>query len=253
MRPIYHYLAAFLLSTVISYAKVEVIQDFEGDGFDSWQTSGTAFGLSPVDGKLEFISGEIRGYSGETLVCSSNGGYDAVGTLTSPEITLTYPYLGFLSRWEEVMRITLAVQLLVDNKVVRTATGHNGLALRRVVWDISEFKGKKGAIRIVDNAQGAWGFIAADRFVFSSSDNPLMPMGGRPKPKSDINLIPVPNEGSAAVMPGLKMSVVASHAATGVSSPTSMSIAPDGRLFVAETHRYRKGIEDDRANLTLVS
>jgi quinoprotein glucose dehydrogenase len=45
------------------------------------------------------------------------------------------------------------------------------------------------------------------------------------------------------------MSVVASHAATGVSSPTSMSIAPDGRLFVAETHRYRKGIEDDRANL----
>lgn len=248
MRLIYPYFVTLLLSTVISYAKVDIIEDFEGDGFDSWQTSGTAFGLSPVDGKLESISGEIRGYSGETLVCSANGGYDAVGTLTSPEITLNYPYLAFLVGGGSNTE-TLAVQLLVDNKIVRTATGHNGLTLRTVVWDISEFKGRKAVIRIVDNAQGAWGFIAVDRFVFSSTDNPLMPLGGRPKPKTDSKLIPVPNEGSAAVMPGLKMSVVASHATTGVSSPTSMTIAPDGRLLVAETHRYRHGIEDDRANL----
>jgi quinoprotein glucose dehydrogenase len=45
------------------------------------------------------------------------------------------------------------------------------------------------------------------------------------------------------------MTVVATHPTTSVSSPTSLSIAPDGRLFVAETYRYRHGIEDDRANL----
>jgi hypothetical protein len=54
---------------------------------------------------------------------------------------LSYPYLAFLVGGGSDME-KLAVQLLVDDKIVRIATGHNGLNLRTVVWYISEFKGK---------------------------------------------------------------------------------------------------------------
>jgi len=248
MRSLYLFIVGFFLSTSLCHAKNELIQDFEGDGFDSWQSTGTAFGLSPVAGKMDGLDGELRGYSGDALVCSANGGYGATGSLTSPEFTVTHPYMAFLVGGGSTIN-TLAVQLLVDNKVVRVATGHNGLTLRTVVWNVAEFKNKKAVIRIVDEEKGDWGFIAADRFVFSAVENPVLPNNGRPKAKLDGNLIPVPNEASAAILPGLKMSVVASHDATGVSSPTSISIASDGRLFVAETHRYHRGIEDDRGNL----
>lgn len=248
MRSLYLSLLVLCLSVPFSHAKNELIQDFEGDGFDSWQTMGSAFGLSPVAGRMDGLVGELRGYSGNALVCSASGGNTATGSLTSPKIVISHPYIAFLVGGGSSSK-TLAVELLVDNKVVRTATGHNGLTLRRIVWNVSEFKDKQAVIRIVDEEQGDWGFIAADRFVFSLTDNPTLPMSGRPKPRLDGNLIPVPNEASAATLPGLKMSVIASHAATGISSPTSFSIAPDGRLFVAETHRYHRGIEDDRANL----
>ncbi len=248
MRSRYLYIIVLIFGASLCQAKNELIQDFEGDGFDSWQTAGTAFGLSPVAGKMDGLDGELRGYSGNALGCSANGGYAATGSLTSPEITISHPYIAFLVGGGSKLN-TLAVQLIVDNKVVRRATGHNGLTLRTIVWNVAEFKDQKAFIRILDEEKGDWGFIAADRFVFSLTENPTLPMSGRPKPRLDGNLIPVPNEASAATLPGLKMSVVASHAATGVSSPTSFSIAPDGRLFVAETHRYHRGIEDDRANL----
>lgn len=239
---------ALLVGATVLPAEQKVIQEFEGDGFDSWQTTGTAFGLAPVEGKVDGLNGEIRGYSGNALVCSALGGYAATGTLTSPEIKLTHPYLAFLVGGGSHTQ-TLEVQLIVNEKIVRTATGHNGLTLRKVVWDIAEFKGQKATIRLVDEEKGDWGFIAADQFVFSSNDKPILSTSGRPRPKIDSKLVPVPNEASAAIISGTTMKVVASHAATGVSSPTSFSIAPDGRVFVAETHRYRHGIDDDRSNL----
>lgn len=248
MRSLYLYVVALFLSVPFCQAKNELIQDFEGDGFDSWQATGSAFGQSPVEGRMDGLVGELRGYSGNALVGSASGGNVATGSLTSPEIIISHPYIAFLVGGGSSPK-NLAVELFVDDKVVRTATGHNGLTLRRIVWNVAEFKDKKARIRIVDQEKGDWGFIAADRFVFSLTENPTLPMGGRPKPRLDGNLIPVPNEASAAILPGLKLSVVASHAATGVSSPTSFSIASDGRLFVAETHRYHHGIEDDRANL----
>lgn len=248
MRSIFTTLFGLLVFTSLCHAKSDVIQDFEGDGFDSWQTTGSAFGLSPIAGKMDGLDGELRGYSGESLACSAHGGYAATGTLTSPEIIISDSYIAFLISGGCNIQ-TLAVQLLVDDKVVRSATGHSGLTLRTVVWSVAEYKGRKAVIRIVDNEKGAWGFIAVDRFTFSSKDNPGMSANGRPKEKLDGNLIPVPNEASAAAMAGVKMSVVASHAATGVSSPAAFAVAPDGRLFVSETYRYRLGVEDDRSNL----
>lgn len=236
------------LGASVLSAETKVIEAFEGDGFDSWQTTGTGFGLAPAHGKVDGVNGEFRNYGGNALVCSGHRGDAATGTLTSPEMKLTHPYLGFLVAGGNHPGKT-AVQLLVGGKVVRQATGANDLTLRETVWDIAEFKGKTGVIRIVDEHVGAWGLIAADHFLFSTDAKPKFPAGGRPKPKADSSLVRVAGEGSAALVPGATFKVTADRKVTGVTSPTAIGFANDGSVYVAETHRFRFGVEDDRNHL----
>ncbi len=236
------------LGASVLTAETKVIEAFEGDGFDSWQATGTGFGLAPIAGKVDGVNGEFRNYGGNALVCSGLRGDAATGTLTSPEIKLASPKLGFLVAGGNHPGKT-AVQLLVAGKVVREATGANDLTLRETVWDIAEFKGKTGVIRIVDNETGSWGFIAADHFVFSNDAKPKFPAGGRPKPKADSSLVRVPGEGSAALVPGATFKTTADRKVTGVTSPTAIGFGNDGSVYVAETHRFRFGVEDDRNHL----
>lgn len=248
MRSLPLVIASLFLSAAAVQAEVKVIQAFEGDGFDSWQTTGTGFGLAPIAGKCEGVNGEFRNYGGNALVCSGHRGDASTGTLTSPEILLTHPFLGFLVAGGNHPGKT-AVQLLINGKVVREAVGKNGLTLAEVVWDIAEFKGKKATLKLVDNEVGAWGFIAADQFIFSSDNKPKFATGGRPKPKASNNLVRVAGEGSAALQPGATFKVTGGHTETGVTSPTAIAFANDGSLYVAESHRFRFGVEDDRNNL----
>ena len=247
MRRVIPLLIASALSAPLG-AETRVIQAFEGDGFDTWQTTGLAFGLAPVPGKLRGVNGEFRNYGGQAHVSSGHGGDAATGTLTSPRIRLDLPYLAFHVAGGNHPGKT-AVQLLVGDKVVREATGANGLTFRTVSWDVSEFKGKDGVIRIVDTHEGSWGIIAADHFVLSTEKEPKMPSGGRPRPVAESNLVRVEGEGSAAVTPGLTFRTTGRREELGVTSPTAIAFGNDGSLYVAETHRFRFGIEDDRNNL----
>ena len=238
----------FCLGAATLQADTKVIEAFEGDGFDSWQATGTGFGLAPIAGKVDGVNGEFRNYGGNALVCSGLRGDAATGTLTSPEMKLTHASLGFLVAGGNHPGKT-AVQLLIGGKVVRETTGANDLTLRETVWDIAEFKGKSGVIRIIDTHVGAWGFIAADHFVFSTDAKPAFPKGGRPKPKADSSLVRVVGEGSAALVPGATFKVSADRKVTGVTSPTAIGFANDGSVYVAESHRFRFGVEDDRNHL----
>ena len=116
---------------------------------------------------------------------------------------------------------------------IREAVGKNSLTLVEVVWDIAEFKGRKGVLRIVDSETGSWGIIAADHFVFSSDSKPKFPTGGRPKPKASGNLVRVPGEGTAALVPGATLKETGGHKATGVTSPTAIAFGNDGSLYEA--------------------
>ena len=236
------------LGAIALPADTKVIQAFEGDGFDSWQTTGTGFGLAPIAGKVDGVNGEFRNYGGNALVCSGHRGDAATGTLTSPPLKLTHPFVGFLVAGGNHAGKT-AVQLVIGGKVVREATGANDLTLRDAVWDVAEFKGKTAVIRIVDDEVGPWGIIAADQFVFTTDAKPNIVKGGRPKPKADASLVRVAGEGSAALVPGASFKVAADHKVTGITSPTALSFGNDGSVYVAETHRFRFGVEDDRSNL----
>ncbi|KPK17312.1 MAG: hypothetical protein AMJ62_01220 [Myxococcales bacterium SG8_38] len=56
----------------------------------------------------------------------------------------------------------LKVELLVDGEVVASATGHDNDIFARKVWEISDYRGRTGTLRIVDEAVGGWGHIMVD-------------------------------------------------------------------------------------------
>ncbi len=117
---------AFLTLTASLPAATRVFQTFEGDGFDTWKTEGTAFGLAPVAGKSDDMPAPFSNYSDESLASSSHGGEAAKGTLTSPEFTIAEPYIFFLIAGGDQKGKT-AIQLIIDGKVVRESVGKRGL------------------------------------------------------------------------------------------------------------------------------
>ncbi|MDX3457918.1 GH32 C-terminal domain-containing protein [Streptomyces sp. ME02-8801-2C] len=71
-----------------------VVQDFEGTGFGSWTTTGTAFGPGPAAGTLDGQQ-TVAGFDGKGLANSFHSGDATTGTLTSPAFTVASPYLNF--------------------------------------------------------------------------------------------------------------------------------------------------------------
>lgn len=70
-------------------------EDFESVGYDTWSTTGNAFGSGPAVGTLPGQQ-PVTGYVGSRLVNSFNGGDASTGRLLSPAFTVDEPYLNFL-------------------------------------------------------------------------------------------------------------------------------------------------------------
>ncbi|HWB08219.1 MAG TPA: glycoside hydrolase family 32 protein [Pirellulales bacterium] len=151
--------------------KAEIVfADFEGSDYGMWQTSGTAFGSGPAKGTL---AGQmpVSGFLGQGLVNSFLGGDGPTGKLTSPEFTIERKFVGFLIGGGGYEKQT-CMNLLVDGKVVRDATGPNTQGggseqLEPAAWDVSDLLGKTARIEIVDDATGGWGHVNVDQIVFT--------------------------------------------------------------------------------------
>jgi sucrose-6-phosphate hydrolase SacC (GH32 family) len=147
-----------------------VIADFEGKDYGDWKVTGDAFGPGPAQGTLP-NQNPVDGYLGHGLVNSYYNGDASTGTLTSPEFEITQPFLNFLigggSQKETCMN------LLVDGKVVRTASGEDAERLAWRSWDVRQFKNQKAILQIVDHATGGWGHINVDQIMLA--DAPARP------------------------------------------------------------------------------
>ena len=148
----------------------KLVADFEMNAYGDWKTVGDAFGNAPAGGTLG-NQNKVFGYLGERLVNSFRGGDGATGTLTSPEFTLTRPYLSFLISGGNHPGKT-EMQLLVDGKIVRKEAGNNSENLRWKHWDISELNGKLARVRIIDRHEGGWGHINVDHLI--QTDKPMV-------------------------------------------------------------------------------
>jgi non-lysosomal glucosylceramidase len=146
-------------------APPEVFEDFESGTYGKWKKTGTAFGDAPATGTLPGQQ-PVTGFGGKYLVNTFRGGDASTGTLTSPEFTVRRPFLNFRIGGGSHPGKT-CLNLLVDGKVVRTATGKDRERLEWASWDVSEFHGRQAVLEIVDRDTGGWGHINIDDIQFA--------------------------------------------------------------------------------------
>jgi non-lysosomal glucosylceramidase len=148
-----------------------VFADFEGADYGDWQVEGEAFGKGPAPGTLP-AQQKVTGFKGKGLVNSFLGGDDGMtGKLTSPEFTIERPYISFLIGGGSYAGST-CINLVVDGKTVRTATGADRELLVPHNWVVRDLIGKRARLEIVDQETGGWGHINVDQIEFR--DEPMV-------------------------------------------------------------------------------
>jgi sucrose-6-phosphate hydrolase SacC (GH32 family) len=142
----------------------QILADFEGSDYGDWKTTGDAFGPGPAQGRIG-DQNPVDGYFGHGLVNSFYHGDATTGTLTSPEFEITKPYLNFLIGGGS--QKDTRMDLIVDGKIVRTASGSDAERLAWSSWNVHEFQNQKAVLQIVDNATGGWGHINVDQIMLA--------------------------------------------------------------------------------------
>ena len=148
-----------------------VFEDFEESGYARWRVEGEAFGAGPVSERLEGQA-PIEGFLGATFANSGHGGDEAVGTLISRPFIIERGYIRFLIGGGFHQNNT-KFALEVDGEEVRRANGRNADPLESRLWDVREFIGRTGVLRLVDQHKGSWGHINLDHVVFTDSAYPI--------------------------------------------------------------------------------
>ena len=159
-----------------------VFDGFERPIYTKWTPTGTAFGDGPVEvSKMPAYQGNV-GAQGARVVNSHNTrhGEDSVaadahtGTLTSADFAIERNFINFLIGGGAHPGET-CINLVVDGKVVRTATGANSNQMTPHTWGVADLMNKAAHFEIIDTHTGGWGHIAIDSIVFS--DTGAQPQG----------------------------------------------------------------------------
>lgn len=159
-----------------------VFERWDQPTYAGWTVAGTAFGKGPTD-KAKFFgsSGNVGGpgkqfaksyYVGEG---ETNVQGDArTGRLTSRDFTIERRYIEFYIGGGRHPK-TACLNLLINGKIVRTATGVQDDALRLETFDVAEFEGQKARIEIVDDEPGFWGQIGVGQIAFVDTPTNTLP------------------------------------------------------------------------------
>lgn len=143
--------------------------DFER-GIDEWKMEGTAFIDCPT------VAEGTNGKGGGRSIKAGRGN----GKLTSPEFPIAKNFINFMvgGGYDPGGK---CVNLLIDGKTVRTQSGNSGNAhLNWAGWDVTEFRGKKARIEIVNNTTSTVGGSMGSRTSISCDD--IMLCDELPKP-----------------------------------------------------------------------
>ncbi len=155
--------ALSLLFLASGHAEELPIGNFDHATYGDWKATGTAFAQGPATGAL-LTKLEIENASGPGVASSEIEGDKPGGTLTSPGFNIAKPYVSFRIGGGDYERHT-CVNLLIGNRIVKSATGWRSDRLAPVSWDVTPFLGRTAQVQIVDEAEGDWGHINVDRIV----------------------------------------------------------------------------------------
>ena len=149
-----------------------LFEDFEL-GYGKWTIEGEAFGTTPATGTLA-NQNPVSGFLGKGLVNTYLRGDATKGKAVSRPFTVERRCIAFLIGGGQGRQT--AMNLLIDGKAVRTATGQNDERLDWHHWDVSEFAGREARLEIVDNATGGWGHINVDQITFTDAPPSARPL-----------------------------------------------------------------------------
>ena len=91
-----------------------------------------------------------------------------LGTLTSREFTIERNFITFWIGGGDRPGKE-CVNLLIDGKAVRTATGHNLNQMQPAQFDVRDLQGKRARIQVVDDFAGPWGNIGIAQIEFTDA------------------------------------------------------------------------------------
>ncbi|CAH3194307.1 unnamed protein product [Porites evermanni] len=150
--------------------------DFETGNLDGWTLTGTAFNNQPTygDNPTARNRGQPANQQGDWWIGGSEdrpcpkvtGGYvigdGPQGTLTSPPfVIISSGSINFLIGGGCSIDVVRA-ELIVNDQVVRRATGKCTETMSRESWDVHEYVGQLARLRLVDATSGGWGHINFD-------------------------------------------------------------------------------------------
>jgi hypothetical protein len=166
-------LPSALATTGLTYAQPpaasQLFADFESGNFDGWTIEGNAFGTRPATDAA--FPGKIRGFSGKGYASSFHPslGNAATGKLISREFTIDKPFLtAKIGGGNHPHQACLNV--VVDNKIVASATGNGTPNLSDVSLDLTAHLGKTARLEIVDSTtSNERGYILVDDIQFGNA------------------------------------------------------------------------------------
>ncbi len=165
-----------------------VFEDFEKDSYEGWVVEGTAFGKGPIaKNDVPAYMGDIGMRGGRAVNSHASAPLDAsarrndaddaaqreaaTGRLTSREFIVERRLITFLIGGGNYPG-RCCLNLVVDGKVQRSATGHNGHRMRADLFDVGEFAGRTAHLEVVDDMTGVAGNIGVDHIVFTDVLSP---------------------------------------------------------------------------------
>lgn len=150
-----------------------LFEDWHAKDFTGWTASGTAFGKGPYDRSgvpgIDFVGGGpgnriVKSYRIEKGGTNIDG--DAMlGKLVSRDFTIARRFIEFWIGGGNHPK-TAYLGLVIDGKLVRSATGRQEDFLHLERFEVSEFAGKTAHLEIVDDEPGFWGQIGVGQISF---------------------------------------------------------------------------------------
>lgn len=154
----------FLLRRADEEKNARVVFDFE-DGIEGWVATGEAFSSSPTLARPGWQR-PVTGVVGQRLMNSYHPEKKdaATGQMTSPVFVIDRDKLGVRVGGSTDKN---RVELRVGGKSVRRGTSvfRTQEVMTRVVWDVSELRGKDAQLVLVDAEPGSWGHLLVDHVV----------------------------------------------------------------------------------------
>jgi hypothetical protein len=189
-----------------------LIEDWKKETYDGWKVEGTAFGNGPIlKSQIPSYQGDIGGdtervvNSHATAPGKNREEKDmATGKLTSKTFAIERDYLVLWIGGGNKPGKT-GINVLVDGKVVATASANDKNQMQQISLDLRKFQGKQGVLEIIDDATLSWGNVGVGRIVLRDrmandlpfdqlADNGTMGLalfGGKADKASETKTVPI--------------------------------------------------------------